>query len=104
VVLAVGLQVGFPGQFSSICVTAGIISRICVQGYNPCAPCALLTIQIDAAINPGNQLRTACCSHSDRSLTPVLAAQTGNSGGPAFDEDGAPCALRPATCGLWQAC
>ena len=56
--------VGFPGQFSSICVTAGIISRICVQTYNTTAPCSLLTIQIDAAINPGN------------------------SGGPAFDQDG----------------
>lgn len=56
--------VGFPGQFSSICVTAGIVSRICVQSYNQPSPCPLLTIQIDAAINPGN------------------------SGGPAFDEDG----------------
>jgi S1-C subfamily serine protease len=56
--------VGFPGQFSSICVTAGIVSRICVQSYNQPSPCPLLTIQIDAAINPGN------------------------SGGPAFDENG----------------
>ena len=56
--------VGFPGQFSSICVTAGIVSRICVQNYNLPAPCPLLTIQIDAAINPGN------------------------SGGPAFDGNG----------------
>jgi S1-C subfamily serine protease len=56
--------VGFPGQFSSICVTAGIVSRICVQSYNHPSPSPLLTIQIDAAINPGN------------------------SGGPAFDEDG----------------
>lgn len=46
--------VGFPAGGKSICVTKGVVSRIDCMRYTSQGPSPLLSIQIDAAVNPGN--------------------------------------------------
>lgn len=63
--------VGYPVGGDNISITKGIVSRVTLARYSPAA--RLLSIQIDAAINPGAARRgmpVACrpwpCSHAGR--------------------------------------